>query len=191
MVEDFSGNYGIMRDLTFGERLRMSKYIHDYRADMAIVREVVQSYRETGLSGYHLLGARGRDVPTVVSKAGYSYWDGGSFLHGVLGWIDTCWTLCVAMETFSRGAIVMTAIRLFEIENSRLPKDLTELESLVTKDLMTDPFSGNSFVYIIKGDDFSLLSVGKFDGTAGDSIPIFERDSYSTEDGPVIFHMPK
>lgn len=80
------------------------------------------------------------------------------------------------LETKWRGAIVLTALRVFEKRNGRRPKRLSELGDLVPKELLTDPCSGKYLVYRRQDEDFLLYSVG------------LDKADNGGEDSDLVFH---
>ena len=72
------------------------------------------------------------------------------------------------------GLVLITAaIKLYEKKNGRPPASLNDLERGYLSKLPTDPFSGRSFIYSVRGTDWILYSVWENltdDGGAG-SVP--------------------
>jgi hypothetical protein len=86
----------------------------------------------------------------------------------------------------------LAAVRLFEVRNGRLPENLTELNGLVPKELLVDPFSGKHIIYRPAGDDFYLYSTG-YDGVDGmpvKAVPFFEDEGDWRRGPDIIFHVP-
>jgi hypothetical protein len=96
-------------------------------------------------------------------------------------------------ETFWRAVIIMTAVRLFDAKNGRLPENLEELSELVPEEMLIDPFSGKHLVYRLKGDDFCLYSVGVdgIDGKCEDTRELFDAKQREDEPDDIIFHAPR
>ncbi|TET37944.1 MAG: hypothetical protein E3J72_04440 [Planctomycetota bacterium] len=94
-------------------------------------------------------------------------------------------------EIMWRATMITAAIQIFKADSNRLPKNLSELEKILPKKYLTDPFSGKYFVYKIQGNDFLLYSVGRNgkDDNAKNSRPILESHIGFT-DPDIILHKP-
>jgi hypothetical protein len=114
--------------------------------------------------------------PAVRMAACYVYW----------------FKKCAEGESFWRAAIIMVALRIFEVKNGRLPENLDELGELVPEELLTDPFSGKQLVYKLKNGDFCLYSVGVdgVDGKCEDTRELLQIRADEGEPDDIIFHRP-
>lgn len=96
-----------------------------------------------------------------------------------------CFSAVVDNLAARRGMLTISAIKLFEAKNSRLPKTLDELKGLLDEKYMTDPFSGKKFIYKLKSKGYELYSVGENgidDGCMG-------KDMFSGQ-ADIPFHKP-
>ncbi len=85
-----------------------------------------------------------------------------------------------------RGTIVSVALRLYRIEHGVYPDALNVLVPDYLEALPADPFSGKSFVYSRKGDDFLLYGLGD-DSEDDGGVPLYRQGSVS---GDQIIHQP-
>ncbi len=175
------------------ERIGMSKFVHDYRRDVQICRKVLDLYCKIDPAKYYSLSVEGKDIQALMHKIwALSDKDATIFMSFALSMIDGTLRELAEVEALWRGAIALAAIRLFEARNGRLPENLDELDKLVPKELLIDPYSGKDLVYRLAGDDFYLYSVG-YDGVDGkgtSDAPIFESALYQEGMSDVVFHAP-
>ncbi len=179
------------------DRLRLSKFIRNYRLDVEICRKVREIWRNIDLLKYYTLPAGVRDSLTpswTLLKAAPTH----DLLRGVqyevirLPDIEQIVSVLVDSEVIWRGAIALAAVRLFEARNSRLPQNIEELGNLVSKELLIDPFSGGNLIYRLTGSDFYLYSVGYngVDHRGIGEVRIYEKDYNWKEMSDIIFHAP-
>jgi hypothetical protein len=57
------------------------------------------------------------------------------------------------------GILIFAAIKLYEKENGRPPRALSELKGDCLSELPKDPFSGRDYVYKVRGNDWIVYSV--------------------------------
>jgi hypothetical protein len=176
------------------ELLLMSKYLHNYRYDVEIYRKANEIFRRTDPAKYYALPPEARSKETFLKTIGVPTPEkvSGRIIAIALGPPSYVFKTLAGSETLWRGAILLAAIRLFEAQNSRLPKNLTELGELVPKKLLIDPFSGKEIIYRIEGNDFYLYSVG-LDGVdeyAMSALPYFKENGAAYKMQDIIFHAP-
>ncbi|NIP25075.1 MAG: hypothetical protein GWN67_14895, partial [Phycisphaerae bacterium] len=63
--------------------------------------------------------------------------------------------------TEQRGNHLIIALRRYRNENDRWPEKLEEVKSLAPAEIFVDPINGNSFVYKLTQENFTLYSKGK------------------------------
>lgn len=173
-------------------RMVTSKYVYNYRYDVEIYRKAAEIWRRTDPAKYYALPpeARPGGGETFAKTIGMPT----KGIRGIFVKITLPGFMCaetLAMyETLWRGAIALSAIRLFEAQNGRLPNTLTELGGLVPKELLTDPYSGKEIIYRLEGNDFYLYSVGVdgVDGMLGGALPYFKEKKSAYDQPDIIFH---
>jgi len=152
---------GIGRNILF--RIIFSRFLHNYRADMETFRKWLDICRKTDPANYWSMPPEAKD-----SDAFLKYFDirpGELSLVSIfLPNLIESTKFVTETEVLWRGAIALTAVRLFQSKNGRLPKDFSEIAGLVPKELLIDPFSGKELRYRVEGSDFYLYSVG-YNGT--------------------------
>jgi len=94
-------------------------------------------------------------------------------------------------EVYWRGTMIMASIKLFQMENKRLPTTLDEIAKYVTGENIVDPFSGKGFLYMTKADDFLLYSIGdNFKDDNGSGEHSFSGDGCPLLDPDIVIHRP-
>jgi hypothetical protein len=171
-----------------------SRFVYNYRYDVEIWRKAARIWRSTGPAKYYALPPEARSPEKFRETIGlpltgiYAILTRLS-LPALIRQVDRL----AGIETVWRGAIALSAIRLFEAQNGRLPKNLKELGNLVPEEFLIDPFSGKEIVYRLEGNDFCLYSVGLdgVDGNAASGVPYFKekKSPYDLQD--IIFHAPR
>ena len=100
----------------------------------------------------------------------------------------------VSVEMFWRSAILLAAIRLYELRNNRVPEKLGDVADLVPKECLIDPWTGKEFVYKKQKNDFWLYSLGENGVDDNPSLtgqgPIYETGAYWYDDPDMIIHQP-
>lgn len=64
-------------------------------------------------------------------------------------------------DSFKRGALLLIAMRRYKDKNGAWPENLAEIADLTKEENFIDPVNGQSFVYKLAGDSFTLYSKGK------------------------------
>jgi hypothetical protein len=191
VADIIEGNF--QYELGITERIRWSRYIYDFHYDVDIYRKAAEVWRNVDVADYHALPIEVTDHDAFMAKIGAT--DGlreESLVALAFISLHEQVKMLAGVETLWRGAIALTAIRLFEARNDRLPKNFSELGDLVPKDLLTDPFSGKDLIYRLKGKDFFLYSVG-LNGTddGGTDSPVYYGVVGLEEVLDIIFHQPR
>jgi hypothetical protein len=152
--------------------LSTSKYRKDYNYLVSTYKKFVELYGNIDPAKYYALPCEMKyeDDKVVHLKIGIEpgriYWflvDDEFAISGITSMAKKFGRL----EVYWRGAIIMAAIRLFEVKNGRLPGSLSGLAGLVPEKFFIDPFSGNKLIYKKEGVDFRFYSThldGKDDG---------------------------
>jgi len=173
-------------------RIVTSKYVYDYRYDVKIYRKAAEIWRRTDPAKYYVLPPEAKSGEAYIETLGLrTKGIRGIFVKITLPGLT--WAETLAMyETLWRGAIALAAIRLFEAQNGRLPKNLKELGNFVPEEFFIDPFSGKEIIYRLEGNDFYLYSVGVdgVDGNAASAIPYFKEKKSAYDQPDIIFHTP-
>ncbi len=60
-----------------------------------------------------------------------------------------------------RGTLIIIALRRYKNENGRWPETLEDIKSLAPAKILVDPINGNSFMYKLTEENFTLYSKGK------------------------------
>lgn len=60
-----------------------------------------------------------------------------------------------------RGTLIIIALRSYKNENGRWPETLEDIKALAPAEILVDPINGNSFMYKLTEENFSLYSKGK------------------------------
>jgi len=92
--------------------------------------------------------------------------------------------------TNRRGNRILIALRRYKTKTGHWPKSLDEIQSSLSEEILTDPFSSGSFVYKLTDDSFKLYSRGEnnvdehgnYRGGA-DDWPIWPPIGRKTDDG--------
>jgi hypothetical protein len=174
-------------------RIVMSKYFYDYCYDVGIYRRAAEIWRNTDPAKYYALPPEAKSDETFLKAIGTLGWRES---RRPIAYVSLSCSECVetlaGTEAVWRGAITLSAIRLFEARNSRLPKNLKELGNFVPEEFFIDPFSGKEIIYRLEGNDFYLYSVGVdgVDGNAASAIPYFKEKKSAYDQPDIIFHTP-
>ncbi len=65
------------------------------------------------------------------------------------------------MAADKRGSQILVALRRYKNANDCWPESLDSVQHLVSADTLVDPLSGDSFVYMLTDENFTLYSKGK------------------------------
>jgi len=60
-----------------------------------------------------------------------------------------------------RGSGLIIALRRYKNKNGNWPVSLDEIKSLATAEIFVDPINGDSFIYKLTDENFTLYSKGK------------------------------
>ena len=171
----------------------LSKRAYDFRADIEFVRRHVRERQALAPERYYEFRER---LPEMEDKD-------KDFMAGIVESKELffarlslpiigqrTYAAAASGETFWRAAMVMTALRLYEAKNVRLPGKLDELGELLQKEMLIDPFSGKQLVYKLKDSDFCLYSVGVdgIDGKCEETRKLFRTRAGDGEPDDIIFH---
>jgi len=78
-----------------------------------------------------------------------------------------------------RGSLLIVALRLYKNETGRWPESLDEISDLVEVETLIDPINGDSFVYKLTPENFTLYSKGKNNiDKGGEHDTVFDPNSY-------------
>ncbi|MHC4486925.1 MAG: hypothetical protein ACYS4T_17240 [Planctomycetota bacterium] len=69
--------------------------------------------------------------------------------------------LYLRTDAEQRGTLLIIALRRYKNENGRWPEGLDEVKGLAAEEVFVDPINGDSFVYKLTEDNFTLYSRGK------------------------------
>jgi hypothetical protein len=167
------------------------KYFYNFRYDVDIYRRTAEIWRNTDPAKYYALPPEAKSNETFLEAIGMHNTHKGYIARVLPNHLGTTQTLAL-IETLWRGAIALAAVRLFEAQDGRLPKNLQKLGELVPKEFLIDPFSGKEIIYRLVGNDFYLYSVGLdgMDGNPVNALPYFREKKYLSDLQDIIFHAP-
>ena len=80
-----------------------------------------------------------------------------------------------------QGTLILTALRRFKNETGDWPEKLDDIQHLVPADTLVDPVAGDSFVYRLTDENFTLYSKGKNNIDEGGE---YDVDYLDGETGP-------
>jgi hypothetical protein len=185
--------YGRASKGHFWRRVSTSRYVHNYGDDVQTYRRVLEMWRRIDPAKYYALPPEAKSDEARLEAAGIPL--RGRFVPITIFFLplhSNSLEIFAVTETLWRGTILLSAIRLFEARNGRLPKNLKDLGNLVPEEFLTDPFSGKEIIYRLAGNDFYLYSVGLdgVDQNAASGVPYFKEKAglYDLQD--IIFHAP-
>ena len=180
-------------EISWYDKLSLSKYIHNYRHDVDANRNVLETCRNVDPAKYWSLPREVKDFQALLSGIKLTLEDEEALVVSLAATNVSEIVRClVEVEVIWRGAIALAGIRLFEAREERFPENLSELGGLIPKDLLVDPFSGRELVYRVERDDFFLYSVG-YDGIDGkpvEAVPYFEEERDWRSEPDMIIHAP-
>jgi hypothetical protein len=70
-------------------------------------------------------------------------------------------SIYLRMDSCKRGALLLIALRRYKDKNKVWPENLDEIKGLTKEENFVDPANGQSFVYKLTGDSFTLYSKGE------------------------------
>jgi hypothetical protein len=168
--------------------------LYDFSPNVEVYRRLVEEAREMDPDKYYSLPEEAKNYRVLNDKTGLDPIDPGTVIARIaMVPVEKSVRDFAANEAFWRASVIMTALRLHEAKNGRLPEKLEELGELVPKELLIDPFSGKQLVYRIKDGDFCLYSVGVngLDEKCEDTREPFRTNAEEDEPDDIIFHAPR
>ncbi len=69
--------------------------------------------------------------------------------------------LCLLAHSRKQGTLILAGLRRFKNETGDWPEKLDDIQHLVSADTLVDPVAGDSFVYRLTDENFTLYSKGK------------------------------
>ncbi len=196
LIDGNTAGLGVLLSQEDVFKTALSKYCHDYSVDIDIYRKYMDLIRPADFTRYHeipetlkdegkLWYAAGLDIGSMESQ-------GATITEILLPTFSGCIEIFSGSEALWRGAITLAAIRLFEVENGRLPGTLDEISERVGAEMLIDPFSGKRLVYRLEKGDFFLYSTnvdGRDDGAQSPLLKMRQKSSaiYNMD---YVFHKP-
>jgi hypothetical protein len=176
-----------------GSLLASSRFIYCFHEDVNIFRKWRDIGESADPANYYQLPQTLKDGNALCAEIGLPQDDSWNAVIAQVAIPNLTESLKMAVEheTIFRGTIVLVAVRLFEASNGLLPVSLEQLNELVPKEVLIDPFSGKSLIYRREGDSFYLYSVG-YNGVndkCKNSMLVFEGTDRETVPD-IVFHIP-
>jgi hypothetical protein len=128
----------------------------------------------------------------VEEALGMTKESGADFSHVALPALGRVFLGVAENETMWRGAMTLTAVRLFQARNGKKPAGLADLDDILPAALRVDPFSGKPLVYEPKEKGFLLYSTGPDGKDDGGKAParLDQRRDLEEDHADYVFHRP-